>query len=59
MVGYLADGDVAEYEVLDGDCLAFDGDVLGSIDIRSIKPLKRSRSTSAWPPELPARSCSI
>jgi hypothetical protein len=56
--GYRADGDV---ELRDIDCVRDlpDGEVDGSIDIRSIRPRMRSRSLSACPFALAARSCSI
>jgi len=60
VAGYLVEGEVAEY---DKDCvlggLGDEGEVDGSIDMRSMSPRRRSRSLSACPFELLARSCSI
>lgn len=58
MEGYRVDGDV---ELWDTDCVRDlpDGEFDGSIDMRSISPRIRSRSLSAWPFVLAARSCSI
>lgn len=50
-------------EVYDADCvrggLSEAGDVDGFMDIRSMRPRRRSRSLSACPLALLARSCSI
>lgn len=60
VLGYLVDGDVLLYALdpLRGGLLDV-GEVDGSIDMRSINPLRRSRSLSACPFALLARSCSI
>lgn len=60
VVGYLVEGEVAVvYIDCDRGCLPPVGEVDGSIDIRSMRPRRRSRSLSACPLALLARSASI
>jgi hypothetical protein len=61
VAGYCAEGKIVCDDgcVLGGELLALEDDGVGSIDSRSISPRRRSRSLSAWPPALFARSCSI